>query len=121
MVGNRGRVGACCAASGTTREELVAVGFFACDPDLEGELIRALGIARMEELLAEHGELDRFRRFQNEPEWRERPTDAQLHRFLGTHSGRKALFAPIMIDALDERRIPVTLRALLAAAVATLR
>lgn len=99
-----------------TPDELVAVGFFACEPDLEGELIRALGVARMEELLAEHGELARFRRFQNQPEWRERPTDAQLRRFLGTHAGRKARFAPIMIDALDEGRIPAALRALLTAA-----
>ncbi|MDQ2662372.1 MAG: ATP-dependent endonuclease [Actinomycetota bacterium] len=102
--------------SGGTREELVALGFFACEPDLEGELIRALGSTRMEELLAEHGELARFRRFQNQPEWRERSTDAQLRRFLGTHSGRKARFAPIMIDALEESRIPVALRALLTAA-----
>lgn len=99
-----------------TRDELVAVGFFACEPDLEGELIRALGVARMEELLAEHGELARFRRFQNQPEWRDRATDAQLRRFLGTHAGRKARFAPIMIDALDEGRIPAALRALLTAA-----
>jgi hypothetical protein len=100
-----------------TRDELAALGFFACDPDLEGELIRALGIARMEALLAEHGELDRFRRFQHQPAQRMRPTDAQLRRFLGTHAGRKARFAPIMIDALDESRIPDALRALLATAV----
>jgi hypothetical protein len=102
---------------GGTREELVAVGFFACEPDLEGELIRALGIARMEDLLAEHGELARFRRFQRQPEWRERPTDAQLRRFLGTHSGRKARFAPIMIEALDDTGIPMELRALLEVAM----
>jgi len=100
-----------------TRDELATLGFFACEPDLEGELIRALGIERMQELLAEHGELARFRRFQWQPAQRERSTDAQLRRFLGTHSGRKARFAPIMIDALEESRIPHALRALLATAV----
>jgi hypothetical protein len=104
--------------SAGTRADLAAIGFFACEPDLEGELIRALGVARMEALLAEHGELARFRRFQRQPEWRERPADAQLRRFLGTYAGRKARFAPIMIGALNEERIPVTLRALLTAAMA---
>lgn len=100
-----------------TPEALAALGFFACEPDLEGELIRALGVERMEQLLAEHGELARFRRFQNQPAQRERRTDAQLRRFLGTHSGRKARFAPIMIDALEDSRIPVALRSLLAVAM----
>lgn len=101
-----------------TPEELAALGFFACEPDLEGELIRALGVERMQELLAEHGELARFRRFQYQPAQRERPTDAQLRRFLGTHSGRKARFAPVMIEALEDSRIPDALRSLLATAVA---
>lgn len=100
-----------------TPDELAALGFFACEPDLEGELIRALGVERMQLLLAEHDELARFRRFQYQPAQRERPTDAQLRRFLGTHSGRKARFAPIMIDALDKSRIPGALRALLTAAM----
>ncbi len=102
-----------------TRAELAALGFFACDPDLEGELIRAIGAGRMEELLAEHGELARFRSFQRQPAQRERPAEAQLRRFMGTHSGRKARFAPIMVDCLDESRIPDALRLLLAAATRT--
>ena len=102
-----------------TRAELAALGFFACDPDLEGELIRAIGAVRMEELLAEHGELERFRGFQRQPAQRERAAEAQLRRFMGTHSGRKARFAPIMVDALDESRIPDALQLLLAAATRT--
>jgi len=102
-----------------TRAELAALGFFACDPDLEGELIRAIGPGRMEELLAEHGELERFRSFQRQPAQRERPAEAQLRRFMGTHSGRKARFAPIMVDCLDESRIPDALGLLLAAATRT--
>lgn len=97
--------------------DLATIGFFACDPDLEGELIRALGSERVEELLAEHGELARFRTFQNQPYQRARPVDAQLRRFMGTHSGRKALFAPILVDALEEPSIPAVFTALVAAAV----
>ncbi|MDQ0577094.1 TOPRIM nucleotidyl transferase/hydrolase domain-containing protein [Agromyces albus] len=94
---------------------LASLGYFACKPDLEGELIRALGTDRVEQLLAEHGELARFRGFQQQPAQRARPTDAQLRRFMGTHSGRKARFAPILVGALEESRIPVALAALVAA------
>ena len=107
--------------SATTLDELAALGFFACDPDLEGELIRALGDDRMLQLLAEHGEIARFRGFQKQPAQRVRATDAQLRRFLGTHAGRKAQFAPIMVDALEESRIPVAMRALVEGAVGRVR
>ncbi|MFC9558966.1 TOPRIM nucleotidyl transferase/hydrolase domain-containing protein [Agromyces sp. NPDC056965] len=103
--------------SAGTLDELAALGFFACDPDLEGELIRALGIDRMQQLLAEHGEIVRFRGFQHQPAQRLRAADAQLRRFLGTHAGRKAQFAPLMIDALDEHRIPSAMRRLVETAV----
>lgn len=94
---------------------LASLGYFACEPDLEGELIRALGTDRVERLLAEHGELTRFRGFQQQPAQRARPTDAQLRRFMGTHSGRKARFAPILVGALEESRIPAALAGLVAA------
>ena len=98
--------------------DLASLGFFACDPDLEGELIAALGTARVEALLAEHGELARFRTLQQQPFQRSRPVDAQLRRFMGTHSGRKARFAPILVAALDESRIPRALSSVLRAAIA---
>ncbi|MDR6905959.1 hypothetical protein J2X63_001645 [Agromyces sp. 3263] len=95
--------------------ELAAAGFFACDPDLEGELIRAVGPARARELLAEHGELGRFRTFQYQPEQRVRSVEAQLRRFMGTHAGRKAKFAPILVSAIDDSRMPPPLSALIGA------
>ena len=103
--------------SAATLDELAGLGFFACDPDLEGELIRALGVERMQQLLGERGELARFRGFQHQPAQRVRATDAQLRRFLGTHAGRKAQFAPLMIDALEESSIPAAMRALVETAV----
>ncbi|MFD5863819.1 TOPRIM nucleotidyl transferase/hydrolase domain-containing protein [Agromyces sp. NPDC127015] len=106
------------ARLGRPGDPLEATGFFACEPDLEGELIRALGAARVEELLAEHGELARFRTFQHQPFQRERPVEAQLRRFMGTHAGRKARFAPILVAALEPRRIPAAMAALIAEAVA---
>ena len=108
------------AGLGRADADLEALGFFACDPDLEGELIRALGVDRVEELLAEHGELARFRTFQRQPYQRARPVEAQLRRFMGTHSGRKARFAPILVEALDEARIPAALSSLVASAAGAL-
>ena len=105
------------AGLGAVDADLASIGFYACEPDLEGELIRALGSARVEELLAEHGELARFRTFQHQPAQRARPVDAQLRRFMGTHSGRKARFAPIFVAALEEASIPVAFSALISAAV----
>jgi hypothetical protein len=103
------------AGPGWSAADLETLGFFACDPDLEGELIRALGGERVVTLLAEHGELARFRTFQRQPAQRTRPLEAQLRRFMGTHSGRKARFAPILVRSLDASRIPAGLGALVAA------
>src|SRR5581483_1880435 len=48
-------------ASQLTRAAAEELGFFACDRDLEDELIRAVGADRVVELLAEHGDLVPFR------------------------------------------------------------
>jgi len=93
--------------------DLAELGFFACDPDLEGELIRALGPARVEQLLADHGELARFRGFQRQPAQRVKAVEVQLRRFMGTHAGRKARFAPILVRALDAATVPGPMAALL--------
>ena len=90
-------------------------GVFVCDRDLEDELIRAVGPDRIVELLAELGELRRFRTFQDQPEWRGRDLGDQLHRFAGTRSGRKAVFARRVAQAVDLARVPRPLAALFAA------
>ncbi len=52
--------------------------WFVCDPDLEGELIRALGVEGVEAVLAEQGELASFRTLQQMPDQRGRPPQQQL-------------------------------------------
>src|SRR2546430_14919913 len=52
-----------------TRAEMERLGFHVCVADLEDELIRALGAARMEQGLDAHGELTLFRKFQRQPAW----------------------------------------------------
>jgi len=73
---------------------------FVCDPDLEGEFIRALGIEGVEAVVEGLGQLHDLRVFQNQPFQRERPAEDQLRRFMGTTSGRKALYARALAEAL---------------------
>ena len=70
--------------SDLTREGMEELGFYVCDADLEDELIRALGPAAVEEVLARTGDLGSFRTFQKQPQWQGRPTESQLRRFFGS-------------------------------------
>lgn len=97
-----------------TRAEMEARGFFVCEVDLEDELIRALGPAAVEAIIAEQGELGTLRTFQRQPAQRGRPLVAQLRRFMGTRSGRKLQYATALVDALDLARVPRPLDAVLA-------
>ncbi len=97
------------------RAAMERLGFFVCVRDLEDELIRALGVAAVEEILSAQGELEAFRTFQRQPAWRDAPAHEQLRRFFGTFSGRKIRSAPLLVDALDLERVPRPLDLVLAA------
>ena len=92
-----------------SRTEMESLGFYECDADLEDELIRALGTATVEDLVAEHGEMRSFRTLQKQPAQQGRTTHAQLRRFMGSAGGRKIRYAPILVDALDLDRVPRSL------------
>ncbi|OZB76326.1 MAG: hypothetical protein B7X41_22010 [Microbacterium sp. 14-71-5] len=105
-------------ADGETDPAVIArAGFFGCERDLEDEVIRAAGPELVLETLAARGELALFRVFQGQPAQRVRSVEAQLHRFAGTASGRKAHFAADVVAALSPDRIPDPLTAVLDAAV----
>jgi hypothetical protein len=95
------------------REALAAAGFFVCVEDLEDELIRALGVEAVQEVLDEQGDSGLFHTFQNQPAQRGRPLDRQLRRFLGTTSGRKERYATLLAGALDPATVPLPLGELL--------
>jgi hypothetical protein len=99
--------------AGPSRLELERLGFYACIQDLEDELIRALSPERVMDIVEERGELGPFRTLQKQPEWRGRPVDQQLRRFLG-NSRRKIDYAPLLVEALDLSRAPRPLDAVLA-------
>lgn len=92
--------------SDLTRSDMEALGFFVCEKDLESELIRALGPARVVSVIEAAGELERFRVFQRQPAQRERSIEYQLWRFMGTHAGRKARYASLLVEALDLSNVP---------------
>jgi hypothetical protein len=89
-----------------TRADMERLGFFVCVADLEDELIRALGVADVERVIEAQRELEAFRTFQREPQWRARTSEEQLRRFFGTHRGRKIQSAALLVDALDLSRVP---------------
>jgi hypothetical protein len=96
------------------RDGMESLGFYVCDGDLEDELIRALGTAAVEQVIAEQGELASFRTLQQQPAQRSRATERQLRRFMGTRSGRKGRYAPLLVAALDPTRVPRPLARVLA-------
>jgi hypothetical protein len=81
-----------------------------CRPDLEGELLIALGARRVEAVLARRGDLGLFRTFQRQPAQRGREVTAQLHRFFGTTSGRKELYGRLLTAELAAHELPPPVR-----------
>lgn len=100
--------------SALTRTGLETLGFHLCVADLEDELIRALGTEYVQQVIDAQGEMRPFRTFQGQPAQRGRPVEHQLRRFMGTHSGRKALYAQALVEHLDLERVPRPLGRLLA-------
>jgi hypothetical protein len=96
------------------RADMEALGFYVCVADLEDELIRCLGAGCVEQVVEAQGELVSFRTFQQQPAWQGRGSQAQLRRFMSTHSGRKVRYARLLVDALELTSVPRPLDRLLA-------
>jgi hypothetical protein len=97
-----------------SRADLERLGFFVCVVDHEDELVRALGVDRVEAVVEAEGELGSFRTLQKQPAQRDRPHDAQLRRFFGSGSGRKIRYARLLVEALDLDEVPRPLDGVLA-------
>jgi hypothetical protein len=92
--------------SNLVRADMEELGFYVCVVDLEDELIRALGTDTVEEVVAAQGDLGSFRTLQKQPEWRGRPPEEQLRRFMGSGGRRKIRYARLLVDALDLTAVP---------------
>jgi hypothetical protein len=107
------------AASGLgapgSRADLERLGFFMCVEDLEDELIRAAGPARVTEAFAARGDLGAFRALQRQPAWRGKDEAAQMRRWLGAGSQRKLRYARLLVEAISLDQVPRPLAAVLTA------
>ena len=88
------------------RGGMESLGFYVCVPDLEAELIGALGSAAVERVIEAEGELRSFRTLQHQPAQLGRSLEEQLRRFMGTKGGRKVRAAPRLVEALDLAKVP---------------
>ena len=100
--------------SNLTRADMEELGFYVCVADLEDELVRSVGAAGVEQVIAAEGELGAFRTFQKQPAKRELSYEEQLWRFMWN---RKARYAALLVNALDLTRVPRPLDGVLSAAL----
>lgn len=98
---------------GLERARVPRRDFFVCVSDLEDELIRALGTARVEEIVGAGGDLRAWQTFLHQPAQHDRPRHQQLRRFLGTKKGRKIRYGRLLVEALDPALTPAPLDDLL--------
>ncbi len=108
-------VGLCDAGEERWFRRVLGDAVYICVENLEDELIRALGAARVEEVLAEQNDLEAFRSFQKQPAWRGRPVEAQLRRWLHAADRRASRYPPLLLGAVEPERIPRPLAGVLAA------
>ena len=94
--------------------DLEEAGFFRCEADLEDELIRALGLDRVEAVIAAAGETRSLHLLAQMPAQRDWSRLALVRRFLCSRSGRKARYAALFVEALDLSRVPPQLGKVLA-------
>ncbi|MGW2617862.1 TOPRIM nucleotidyl transferase/hydrolase domain-containing protein [Streptomyces sp. NPDC001500] len=85
-----------------------------CTADLEDELIRALGAARVERIVEAEDELRAWRIFVRQPAQHGRSREQQLRRFMGTKKGRKIRYGRVLVEALAPDRTPAPLEDLFA-------
>ncbi|MFC7304059.1 TOPRIM nucleotidyl transferase/hydrolase domain-containing protein [Streptomyces monticola] len=101
-------------ARGLERAGAVQQEFFVCAADLEDELIRALGVPRVQELVRAQGDVRALETFLRQPAQLGRAPQQQLRRFLGTKKGRKIHYGRVLVEALEPDRVPAPLDGLLA-------
>jgi hypothetical protein len=109
-LGSDVRVRGLCDANEAHLFRRVLDDVFVCSPDLEGELIRAVGVDRVLELIDRRS----FRTLQQQPAQRDRPLEAQVHRWIRSISDRGPRYLPLLVDVvIDAGRVPEPLEQVL--------
>ena len=107
-------VGLCDAGEERWFRRVLGDATYVCEKDLEDELIRALGVDRVQAVISAQGELGTFRSFQNQVFWRGRPVERQLRRWL-QNGGRYLRYPPLLVEAMERDEVPRPLADVLAA------
>jgi len=89
-----------------TRADLEAFGFLVADRDLEDELIRALGVARVKAAITNEGDDSAWATFQKQGTQRGLPELEQLRNFIQVRTARKVQYAPVLVDLLQLHEVP---------------
>lgn len=93
-----------------TLDSMAAHGFFVCQGELEDELLAAVGVPALLQIIERHGDWPRFRTMQRQLVYRTASLDVQV-RYLMTQ--KKIAYAADLIHALDLSRVPTPLSAVL--------
>ena len=86
------------------------LGFFICERDLEEELIRAVGLDEVEDLVERHGHGGAYRSLHHQKGWQDLPRADVIHAFISRH---KIEYAALLVDALDLVKAPQPLTSVL--------
>jgi hypothetical protein len=95
------------------RSELERIGFFACNADLEEELIRAAGDDNLSALVERESDAQPWRKFRSQTAWQGRPVDQQFRRFIRSVSERNSRYIRAIVETIDPAQLPRPLRLLL--------
>lgn len=98
--------------AGLDRAAMEALGFFVCDRDLEDELIREIGVADVLALIDAEGELTAFQTFAGQAAHASKTPEDQIRSFF-RKQGRKARYAPLLVNATAPGGEPRPLREIL--------
>jgi len=82
---------------------------FVCRPDLEAELIASFSPDALEAVVDAEGELRAFRTLQKQANWKGRPFDAQMHRWLRSSAERGMRYASILPTEAGRDAMPAPL------------
>jgi len=93
----------------TDRASMQTAGFVVCVKDLEHELVKALGLAAAQAVIANEGEAAAFSALQKQPAHSAAPLDEQLRRFFQQD---KIKWAVPLVDAINLKAIPSPLNEL---------
>ena len=97
-----------------SRSDTERLGFFVCEPDLEAELIRALGAESVIQVLAAEEISRRSERCRSNLPGSDEAPRTSLRRFMGSGARRKIRYARLLVEALDLDRVPMPLDGVLA-------